>query len=136
MRTEVARYSIRSFPAPGTQQTPKLQRYGLLHHQEVVERFLTKLRPLLRKNSARSAWLFGSHAVGTAAPVSDIDVIVVAPTDRIPVERFRDYLPAILEAGAGVDLFVYTSEEFEQMQAEEHPFPSHAMKSARLVHVG
>ena len=103
---------------------------------EVVERFLRKLRPLLRNNSARSAWLFGSHALGTAAPESDIDVIVVAPTDRIPVERFRDYLPAILEAGVGVDLFVYTPEEFEQMQADERPFLSYAMKSARVVHVG
>ena len=103
---------------------------------EVVDRFLGRLRPLLRKNSARSAWVFGSHALGTAAPESDIDVIVVAPTDRISVERFRDYLPAILEAGVGVDLFVYTPEEFEQMQAEERPFLSHAMRSARLVHVG
>ena len=106
------------------------------HTSEVVDRFLGRLRPLLRKNSARSAWLFGSHALGTAVPESDIDVIVVAPTDRIPVERFRDYLPAILEAGVGVDLFVYTPAEFEQMQAEERPFLSHAMKSARLVHVG
>ena len=103
---------------------------------EVVGRFLTKLRPLLRQNSARSAWLFGSHARGTAAPESDIDVIVVATTNRIPVERFRDYLPAILEAGVGVDLFVYTPEEFEQMRVEERPFFSHAMKSARTIHVG
>ena len=103
---------------------------------EVVERFLAKLRPLLRQQSARSAWLFGSHALGTATPESDIDVIVVAPTDRIPVERFRDYLPAILAAGVGVDLFVYTPAEFERMQVEERPFLSHAMKSARVVHVG
>ena len=103
---------------------------------EVVERFLAKLRPLLQQQSARSVWLFGSHALGTATPESDIDLIVVAPTDRIPVERFRDYLPAILEAGVGVDLFVYTPAEFEQMQAEERPFLMHAMKSARLVHVG
>lgn len=106
------------------------------HTSEVVARFLARLRPLLRDNFARSAWLFGSHARGEAAPESDIDVIVVAPTDRIPVERFRDYLPAILEAGVGVDLFVYTPAEFEQMQAEERPFLLHAMKSARLVHVG
>ena len=106
------------------------------HTSEVVDRFLARLRPLLRKNSARSAWLVGSHALGTAAPESDIDVIVVAPTDRIPVERFRDYLPAILEAGVGVDLFVYTPAEFERMQAEERPFLSHAMESARPIHVG
>ena len=102
----------------------------------VAERFVRKLRPLLQRNSARSAWLFGSYALGTATPESDIDVIVVAPTDRIPVERFRDYLPAILEAGVGVDLFVYTPGEFEQMQTEERPFLMHAMTSARLVHVG
>lgn len=103
---------------------------------EVVERFLAKLRPLLRQQSVRSAWLIGSHALGTATPESDIDVIVVAPTDRIPVERFRDYLPAILAAGVGVELFVYTPAEFERMRVEERPFLSHAMKSARLVHVG
>ena len=103
---------------------------------DVVEHFLSKLSPLLQHQSARSAWLFGSHALGTATPESDIDVIVVAPTDRIPVERFRDYLPAILEAGVGVDLFVYTPAEFEQMRAEERPFLMHAMQSARLVHVG
>ena len=106
------------------------------HTSDVVDRFLESLRPLLRENSARSAWLFGSHALGTATRESDIDVIVVAPTDRIPVERFRDYLPAILEAGVGVDLFVYTPAEFERMQAEERPFLMHAMQSARLVHVG
>ena len=105
------------------------------HTSEAVDRFLGRLRPLLRENSARSAWLFGSHALGTATPESDIDVIVVAPTDRIPVERFRDYLPAILAAGVGVDLFVYTPAEFKQMQTEERPFISHAMKSARLGHV-
>ena len=120
-------------------QPPEIPGEGSRHPvrgSEVVERFLTKLRPLLQQQSARSAWLFGSHALGTATPESDIDLIVVAPTDRIPVERFRDYLPAILEAGVGVDLFVYTPAEFEQLQEEERPFLSHAMKSARLVHVG
>lgn len=101
-----------------------------------LRHFLRVLQPLLEEQSARSAWLVGSRARGTAAPESDIDVIIVAPTNRPFVERFRDYLPAVLAAGVGVDLMVYTPEEFEQMRAEERPFLSHAMESARPIHVG
>lgn len=101
-----------------------------------VRRFLSVLRPLLDEHCARSAWLVGSHARGSAAPESDIDVIIVAPSGRPFVDRFRDYLPAVLAAGVGVDLFVYTPEEFERLQREERPFLTHAMESARPVHVG
>jgi len=101
-----------------------------------LNRFLAALRPLLAEHRARSAWLVGSRARGTAAPGSDIDVIIVAPTDRPFVERFRDYLPAVLTAGVGVDLLVYTPEEFDHMRVEERPFISHAMDSARPIDVG
>lgn len=76
------------------------------------------------------------EARGDAAPESDIDVIIVVPTDRPFVERFRDYLPAVLAAGVSVDLLVYTPGEFEQMRREERPFLAHAMESARPIHVG
>ncbi len=101
-----------------------------------MQRFIGALRPLLDEHCARSAWLVGSHARGDAAPESDIDAIIVAPSDRPFVDRFRDYLPAVLAAGVGVDLFVYTPEEFEDLQREERPFLTHAMESARPVHVG
>ena len=101
-----------------------------------LRRFLAVLRPLLQQQSAHSAWLVGSRARDTAAPESDIDVIIVASTDRPFVDRFRDYLPAIQAAGVGVDLLVYTPEEFEHMRMEERPFLSHAMESARPIHVG
>lgn len=100
-----------------------------------VRRFLSVLQPLLKENRARSAWIVGSRARGTAAPESDIDVIVVAPSDRPFVERFRDYLPAVLTAGVGVDLLIYTPEEFEQLRNEERPFLSHAMESATPINL-
>ena len=98
--------------------------------------FLEELRPLLARCGARAAYVFGSHARGKADRHSDIDVIVVAPTNRPPVERFRDYLPAIVAAGVGVDLFVYTPQEFDDMRAEERPFLTHALADARLVYEG
>jgi len=101
-----------------------------------LPRFLAALGPLLQEHAVHSAWLVGSRARGDAAPESDIDVILVAPSDRPFVERFRDYLPAILAVGVGVDLLVYTPEEFDLMRAEKRPFLSHAMASARPIHVG
>ena len=101
-----------------------------------LDGFLCALRPLLGAQGAHGAWLFGSHARGTAGAGSDIDVIVVAPTERPFVDRFRDYLPAIVDAGVGVDLLVYTPEEFAQMQAEERPFLVDALADARQIYVG
>jgi uncharacterized protein len=101
-----------------------------------VERFLAELLPLLRRHGASEAYLFGSRARGEAAPGSDLDVIIVAETDRPPVERFRDYLPAIARAGIGVDLFVYTPEELATMKREQRPFLVHALAGARRIYVG
>ncbi len=101
-----------------------------------LDGFLGTLRPLLDAQGAHAAWIFGSHARGTASAESDIDLIVVAPTERAFVERFRDYLPAIANAGVGVDLLVYTPEEFARMQAEERPFLIDALADARQVYVG
>ncbi len=101
-----------------------------------LDTFLSALRPLLEQKRACAAYLFGSHARGTADAASDIDVIIVAPTSLPAVERFRDYLPAILAAGGRVDLFVYTPEEFAGMQREERPFLVSALASSKLVYEG
>ena len=101
-----------------------------------LDGFMGALRPLLDARGAHAAWIFGSHARGTAGADSDIDLIVVAPTERPFVDRFRDYLPAIVGAGVGVDLLVYTPEEFVRMQAEERPFLVDALADARQVYVG
>jgi predicted nucleotidyltransferase len=101
-----------------------------------LEKFLSVLRPLLAKHGARAAYLIGSRARGDADATSDIDVIIVADSERPEVERFRDYLPAIVASPVGVDLFVYTPAEFERMRAEERPFLMHALDGAKVVYEG
>ena len=98
--------------------------------------FLTALRPLLRTQGAKAAYLVGSWARGEADGWSDVDVVIVAPSVRPAVERFKDYLPAILASPRPVELFVYTPEEFERMRAEERPFLLHALEGAKLVYEG
>ena len=91
----------------------------------------------IRPRAAPQTRLLGTgFARGTAWEGSDIDMMVVTPTDRPFVERFRDCLPAIVNAGVGVDLLVYTPEEFARMQAEERPFLVDALADARQIHVG
>ena len=101
-----------------------------------LDGFLQALRLLLATQDAHAAWIFGSYARGTAGAESDIDVIVVAPTDRPFVERFRDYLPAIANAGIAVDLLVYKPNEFARLQAEGQPFLVDALADAEQFYVG
>jgi predicted nucleotidyltransferase len=98
--------------------------------------FLEALLPILRRRGARSGYLIGSRARGDAPAESDIGVIIVAESDRPAVERFKDYLPAILAPGIAVDLFVYTPAEFDHMLAEERPFLVRALEDAKVIHEG
>ncbi len=98
--------------------------------------FVAALRPLLQEQRAHAAYVFGSHARGEADAHSDIDVMIVAPTRREPVERFRDYLPAILAAPVGVDLIVYTPEEFERLLEEQRPFLVNVLEGAKSIYEG
>lgn len=50
-----------------------------------------RLPALLRAYQVNEAYLFGSWGRGDADEASDIDVIVVAPSTRPFVDRFRDY---------------------------------------------
>jgi predicted nucleotidyltransferase len=71
-----------------------------------------RVAPILARHGATRAFLIGSFARGSADAWSDIDLVVVMPTDRPFVERpfgLSDVLEAVAVA---VDLFVYTPEEF------------------------
>ena len=113
---------------------------SLQHNREIcraqLKQFLGALRPLLLRNGVSAAWIFGSRARGTAVPESDIDVMMVARTDRAFVDRFRDYMPALLESNLGVDMLVYIPEEFKRMRTEERPFIVDALEEALPINVG
>jgi predicted nucleotidyltransferase len=101
-----------------------------------LDAFMDALLPLLQRQRAQAAYLIGSRARGTADEHSDIDVIIVAESQRPEVERFKDYLPAIVASRVGVDMWVYTPEEFERLRDEERPFLMHALDGAKLIHEG
>ncbi len=77
------------------------------------ERFEARLRAAL---SARAieAYFFGSYATGAFGPDSDIDLIIVAGTDKAFVERASDYAD-LLDIVPSMDILVYTPGEFRDL---------------------
>lgn len=75
---------------------------------------LARIVPVLRELGARTVILFGSAARDEIRAGSDLDLIVVLPTEMPFVERVRQVREAIAPRIA-CDLLVYTPEEFEEM---------------------
>jgi uncharacterized protein len=58
---------------------------------------------------------FGSWITGLPAPGSDVDLcLIVSSSDKPARDRISEYLP--LGFPVGVDLFVYTPDEFERLR--------------------
>jgi predicted nucleotidyltransferase len=74
-----------------------------------------RIRAYLRGTSVERAVLFGSFARGDADALSDIDLVLVEATSLPFLERGRQHLP-LFRLGLGVDLLVYTPEEYERLR--------------------
>ena len=62
---------------------------------------------------------FGSWVDGLPSPGSDVDMcIIISSSEKIMRDRIPEYLP--VKFPLGIDLFVYTRDEFEQL-AVDHP---------------
>ena len=74
---------------------------------------------------------FGSWVRGDAGVGSDVDLcIVVDRSDTPRRDRMMDFLPHVFPVG--IDLFVYTLEEFEAL-GREHPSMRKAIDSGLEV---
>lgn len=96
-----------------------------------VEGLKQHLAPHLRR--ARRAIVFGSVARGEADEWSDLDLVVIAETDRPFLERHRDFA-GLYDVWPRLDLLIYTPAEVEQMRAEENPFIEHVLAEGVVVH--
>jgi predicted nucleotidyltransferase len=91
---------------------------------EVVKIILTQYDPV------EKIIMFGSSARGEAGEQSDLDLIIVKKTDK-------PFLKRILEVPlfpVRADVFVYTPEEFSEMQEYENPFIMSALKNAKILY--
>ena len=108
-------------------------RTGLAEKRKgALEKELERIIPLLINLGAKKVILFGSLSAGKVHRSSDIDLVVVRESserflDR-PDEFYREIRPNF-----GVDLFIYTPEEFEAMK-EKSPFLSRVLRQGRILY--
>ena len=74
--------------------------------------------------------LFGSAARGEQDEASDVDLIIIKRTAR----RFLERLLEVPLLPVQADVFVYTPEEFAEMQEHENPFILEALQDAVTVY--
>ena len=105
-----------------------------MDRQQRAERLASEADRITRALVERGATLvvaFGSFARGDVGRASDLDLIAVMESD-LPFIRRLDELYGAIVPTVGLDLLVYTPEEFEEMR--ERSFVRHALAEGRVLH--
>ena len=80
-----------------------------------LEKELNRITEILRTQYApEKILLFGSLVTGNTHRWSDIDLVIVKSTTKRFIERLKE-VALLTQPQVGVDFFVYTPEEFEEM---------------------
>lgn len=95
---------------------------------EELERYVTIL---VNDYAPVKIILFGSLATGQARLWSDIDLIVVVETQQRFLDRIKEVL-LLLRPQVGLDVLVYTPEEFERLSQERSFFRQEILKGKVL----
>ena len=76
--------------------------------------------------------LFGSRARGEADSKSDIDLAVIAETDKRFVQRLRESADVVPESG--VDVLIYTPREAAEMMERKNVFMKRIVSEGRVIY--
>ncbi len=79
------------------------------------------LQKKLTKRDITSCFLFGSSALKETTPWSDIDILIIAETEKPFIERPLDY-QELFDLGVSLDIIVYTPGEFEKVKMSTSGF--------------
>lgn len=115
----------------GTQVSRVVDWDAGVRRRRQLELELSRIVAALPQLDVHRALLFGSLAEGSVGVSSDLDLILIAPTTETFPERcarfYRTLAPTV-----GMDLLVYTPEEFEVLRLR--PFFRQALARARVVY--
>lgn len=77
--------------------------------------------------------LFGSMAVNKVKEWSDIDLLIIKKTSKRLIERTLE-VGRLVQPKVGIDLFIYTPEEYEFLLKERSSFILSVLKTGETVY--
>ena len=101
-----------------------------------VAKELDKIISIIKNINPEKIYLFGSYATKSFDEESDIDLLIVAPSDKTPLERRLMLRRMLLEYDRriGLDLLVYTPDEFDMLRKEPSSFISSAIRKGTKIY--
>jgi len=97
---------------------------------------LNEVISIIKKINPEKIYLFGSYSTSTFDDQSDLDLIVVAPSNDRPLERRLKLRRMLLkyDRRIGLDLLVYTPAEFNMLQEEPSSFVSSVIRQGKKIY--
>jgi len=83
---------------------------------------------------AESVILFGSYARGNPSENSDVDFLIIAPSDLPRFKRSRELYQLFKPYPFGMDILVYTPEEIKQDSSNPLSFVASVIKEGKVVY--
>jgi predicted nucleotidyltransferase len=107
---------------------------GVNMKKKKVPRKVRKMIDALLPYQPERLYLFGSWARGEQDELSDLDVVVIKSTSSSFFDRLEEIARLLPADIGGLDILVYTPEEFETMQSEGNAFAEMIREEARLIY--
>jgi hypothetical protein len=77
--------------------------------------------------------LFGSGARGECDEFSDLDFVVIKPSDQPWLDRMKE-VALLCQVPGAIDFFVYTPQEWQGLLDTGSPFAERIMQEGRVVY--
>ena len=98
--------------------------------QKKVQKVIKSLLPY----QPERVFLFGSWARGEEDELSDLDLVVIKQTAAPFWDRLREVASLLPPDIGGVDILVYTPDEFAAMQQSGNAFAEMIAEEARIIY--
>jgi len=107
---------------------------NLSERKKALELELKRITEILIKEYApEKIILFGSFAVGNIHAGSDLDLLIIKETDKRPIERILE-VARLVKPEIGIDIFVYTPEEYEMFLKEGYRFFREIHEKGKIIY--
>ncbi len=100
--------------------------------KSLLEEELNRIIAGIKERGVEKVFLFGSLASDKVHRSSDLDIIVVQKTAKSFLDRLDEFYQ-YLNPRLGIDILVYTPEEFEEMK-KTNQFIKSAIKNGRVIY--